>query len=108
LAANARKKPPWGVSQAALDVKVQIFDQVSRALPGAPQLTGSGTITADRIQLNLMELLDLDGPGTAPVPFTNNAITISAPASDTLHVATHRVFVSSGDTRAPQDRVAAP
>lgn len=122
------------VTQAASAVNVSIYEEVSgispavnggmvggRAvvglghgiaigrrptLPATPQLTGAGVITNRTVQLTITELLDLNGPGTTPVPFTDNVITMTLPNPDTLHVTTHRTYVAPGDTRGPQDLVA--
>ena len=75
-------------------------------LPATPQLTGSGVITNRMVQLTITELLDLNGPGTTPVAFTDNVITMTLPDPNTLHVTTHRTYVAPGDTRGPQDLVA--
>jgi hypothetical protein len=75
-------------------------------LPATPQLTGTGTIANRTVQLMITELLDLNGPGTTPVPFTQNVVTMTLPNPDTLHVTTHRTYVAPGDTRGPQDLVA--
>jgi len=63
-------------------------------------------ITNRMVQLTITELLDLNGPGTTPVAFTDNVITMTLPDPDTLHVTTHRTYVAPGDTRGPQDLVA--
>ena len=75
-------------------------------LPANPQLVGSGTIVNGRVQLSITGLLDLDGPGQPPVPFTTNDVTLTLPDPDSLHVTNHRVFVAPGDTRGPQDLAA--
>jgi hypothetical protein len=75
-------------------------------LPAAPQLTGTGTIVNRQVQLSITEMLALNGPGTTPVPFTDNLITLTLPDPDTLHVTTHTTFVAPGDPRGPQDLVA--
>jgi hypothetical protein len=123
------------VTQAATSVSVSIYEEVSGVaiarnggpvgggaigiglgrglgiarrptLPATPQLTGSGVIANRIAQLTITELLELNGPGTNPVPFTDNVITMTLPSPDTLHVTTHRTFVAPGDTRGPQDLVA--
>jgi hypothetical protein len=78
----------------------------TRTLPAAPQLTGSGIIVNREVQLSITEMLALNGPGTTPVPFTDNLITLTLPDPDTLHVTTHTTFIAPGDPRGPQDLVA--
>jgi hypothetical protein len=99
------------VAQTDLTVDVSIFSQVSDIgggrrtpmLPATPQLRGTGTIINREVQLSITEMLELNGPGTPPVPFTENLVALSLPDPDTLHVTTHRTFVAPGDPRGPQD-----
>ena len=65
---------------------------VRHRLPSSPQLVGTTTVVNRQLQLSITELLDLAGPGSPPVPFTVNDLTLTLPTPDTLHVTQHTVF----------------
>jgi hypothetical protein len=67
-------------------------------LPREPQLRGSATIVGGRVDLQLVGL-----NGIPPVPFTNDAVTLTLTGGDTLHVTQHETFVDPNDPRGPTD-----